>query len=122
MTIATERPTDGWGLEFFAGGNGHSSVAEFIREVPAPGRAQTARYLQLLQRSGPQLGMPYTRHVQGKVWELRPGRYRLLYFAGASRRFIVLHVFRKNSNRTPQKEIDQALRRLDNLLSQARQT
>ena len=121
MLTATQRPAERWSVEFFLRENRASSTTDFMGQVSALARTKTAHYLQLLQEPGPQLSMPYTRHVQGKVWELRPDHYRVLYFAGASRRFIVLHVFRKKSNRTPRKEIDRALRRLDDYISRTQE-
>ncbi len=68
--------------------------------------------------------MPYARHLKGKLWELRisSGRltYRVLYFARAGRRFVLLHIFRKKTQKTPRREIDTALRRMAELLDEER--
>jgi len=68
--------------------------------------------------------MPYARHLKGKLWELRisSGRlgYRVLYFARACRRFVLLHIFRKKTQKTPRREIDTALRRMAELLDEER--
>ena len=66
------------------------------------------------------MGMPYVRHLTGKLWELRisSGRldYRLLYFAHTGRRFVLLHAFSKKTQKTPRREIEIALRRMAELL------
>ena len=60
--------------------------------------------------------MPYSRHVSGKIWELRvaAGRrdYRVLYFAFVGRRFVLLHAFAKQTARTPAQELEIAERRM----------
>ena len=68
--------------------------------------------------------MPYARHLKGKLWELRisSGRlgYQVLCFARAGRRFVLLRVFRKKTQKTPRREIDTALRRMAELLDEER--
>ena len=60
--------------------------------------------------------MPYSRHVSGKIRELRAaaGRrdYRVLYFAFVGRRFVLLHAFAKQTARTPASELEIAERRM----------
>ena len=89
---------------------------EFIESVGAPTHAAVLRVLDLLQEYGPQLSMPYARHVEGDLWELRAGAARLFYFLHAGRRFIVLHGYRKKSSKTPKKELATAQRRMIDLL------
>jgi len=72
--------------------------------------------LDLLERLGTQLGMPHVRRLQGsELWELRirgGTDYRIFYVAIAGRRFVLLHGFRKQSQRTPRREIRVAEQRL----------
>jgi phage-related protein len=64
--------------------------------------------------------MPYARHLTGKLWELRVPSggqaYRVLYFAYAEHRFVLLHAFSKKTQKTPRREIDVALRRMTEFL------
>jgi len=66
--------------------------------------------------------MPYVRHLQGKLWELRARTrgvaYRLLYFFYTGRRIVFLHAFVKKTKKTPRREIDIAMRRLNDFLEQ----
>ena len=43
----------------------------------------------LLREFGLSLGMPHARHINGKLWELRPGANRFFYFAYVGWRFII---------------------------------
>jgi len=57
-------------------------------------------------------GMPYVKHIEGELWELRPLSDRILFAAWEGECFIVLHHFVKKSQKTPRREIDQAKRNL----------
>jgi len=74
----------------------------------------------LLREFGLQLGLPYVKHLEGKLWELRvqAGRkvYRVIYFAFTGQRFVLLHAFVKKTRKTPRKEIAIAQRRLADFL------
>lgn len=60
--------------------------------------------------------MPHARHIQGKLWELRPGGVRLFYFAYIKDQFVILHGYRKQSMKAPEREIALAMRRMEELL------
>ena len=68
------------------------------------------RTIDLLQEMGIALRMPYARRIDD-LWELRAGAGRLLYFAYTGRKLIILHGFRKKTQKTPRKEIEIARRR-----------
>ena len=69
-------------------------------------------YLQALAVYGLKLGEPYIKHLQGDIWELRPLRDRSLFVALNKDGFLILHTFMKKTQKTPQREIEQALREL----------
>jgi hypothetical protein len=45
--------------------------------------------------------------------ELRASASRFFYFAFTGRRFVILHGYRKKSQKAPRREIEAALRRMD---------
>jgi phage-related protein len=69
-------------------------------------------YIDYLKCSGTMLGEPYIKHIDGEIWELRPIRDRIFFAAWDGEGFILLHHFIKKTQKTPQKEIDQAKRNL----------
>jgi phage-related protein len=91
---------------------------EFIEALPVKEQAKVRNALRLLQEFGTYLKMPHAKPVQGKLWELRPGGIRLFYFAYIHQQFVILHGFRKQSMKAPVKEINIALRRMQELLSE----
>jgi len=117
-------PGSDWIVEGYQDAQGHRPVDEFIDALPAKERARIIRTIELLKTYGADLRMPYARHLKGKLWELRIsfGRldYRVLYFARAGRRFVLLHIFKKKTQKTPRREIETALRRMAELLDEER--
>jgi phage-related protein len=108
------QPKPGWRIEFYTTVRGDSPVLEVIKGLQETERATIYHHLRLLRELGVELGMPYARPLSRHkpLWELRPSPYRLLYFAYAGRRLIILHACRKRSNKTKRKDIDIAARRM----------
>ena len=70
-------------------------------------------YIDYLRKVGTAAGEPYIKHIGGEIWELRPIRNRIFFAAAVEgESFILLHFFVKKTQKTPQKEIDQAKRNL----------
>lgn len=67
-------------------------------------------YIQILSEYGTRAGVPYVKHLDDDIWELRPLRDRILFVAWDSEGFILLHVFQKKTQKTPKREIEQAKR------------
>ena len=95
----------------------HPEVVKFIDKHLSP--EDKVRILDLFDRLakyGLQLGWPYTRQIEGKLWELRPqgtrGTYRFLYFTASGRQFLIVMAMRKRARistevkRTAQRRLD----------------
>ena len=94
---------------------GRCPVRDYIDGLPAREGARLSWALDLLEEAGVELGAPHVRSIGDKLWELRvTGRlqHRVLYFAAAGRRLVLLHAFTKKTSRTPLAEIEVAKRRL----------
>jgi phage-related protein len=104
-----------WQVEFYEDSNGTRPVDDWLRMLAMKDQARVERTIGLLATYGIQLPMPHSRHVSGKIFELRvaSGRrdYRILYFAFVGRRFVLLHAFAKQTQATPAREITIAERR-----------
>ena len=89
--------------------------AEFLA-IPKDIQARLVRIADLIESNGLEtLGMPYVRHLQDKLWEIRgkgqSGIARALYVTVVSRRVVIVRVFVKKSQKTPAGEIALALSR-----------
>jgi phage-related protein len=105
-----------WQIRFYEDRRGRSALLDFINRLPPRDRAKVFNTLRLLQEFGTDLGLPHARRIEGRLWELRPGDNRLLYFLYVNETFVVLNGFRKQSMKTPESVIDTARRRMQELL------
>ena len=78
---------------------------------------QASLYIELLQQNGTHLNENITKHLEDGIWELRPGNNRVFYFFFQDDVFVLLHQFRKKSQKTPKREIEKAKRERDDYLS-----
>jgi phage-related protein len=96
-----------WTVEFL----NQTVEAEFDR-FPAEIRAKTVHISNLIREFGlPNIGLPYIRHIQDKIWEIRALQGRSLYITAASQRIIILRCFIKKTGKLPRKELNIALKR-----------
>ena len=95
-------------VEFYEKASGESDVWDFLEELRTKAqRSKDARiqykqvsfYIQLLQESGTLLPETVTKHLVEDIWELRPGNNRVFYFCYEQGTFVLLHHFRKKSQK-----------------------
>ena len=73
-------------------------------------------HIELLKIKGTQLPMPYARHIEDSIWELRPTDRRIFYAFYENDTFILLHYYHKKSQKTPKNEIEKAKRILQEVI------
>jgi len=109
-------------IHFYRDRNGNRPVADYIKTL-ATRRDKDSRikvrkiqeYLNALGEYGLRLKEPYIKHIDGDLWELRPLSDRFFFVAWTGGNFVILHHFVKKTQKTPQREIEQAKRELANL-------
>ena len=78
-------------------------VRKWLEKLDDDAFGQAEFYLDLLEREGVGLSEPYTRHVRGKLRELRfylgRERYRVTYYIARGRRIILLTIFKKSAQK-----------------------
>ena len=74
---------------------------------------KTVAYIDILQEMGTRVGEPVTKHLDGEIWELRPLSNRILYAYFDNNTFVLLHHFRKKTQKTPAREIEKAKREIE---------
>lgn len=95
----------------------NNSVEKFIESLDDPTQAKIAWMGELLKRFGPELGMPYSKKVFGKIFELRIHsiqNVRIFYTFHGGYAFL-LHGFVKKSDKIPKREIETAIRKARDL-------
>lgn len=107
-----------WNIVFYIDHRGKCPPLEFINKLPNMEQAKIRNALRLLQEFGPTLSSPHAKQIKGKLWELRPGGIRLFYFAFIDQQFVILHGYRKQSQKAPDREIEIALKRMNEKLDE----
>jgi len=74
------------------------------------------RLADLMLEFGPNLGMPHTRPIENGLFELRvkskEGIARVFFCTKTGNKIVVLHIFVKKTQKTPQKELKLANKRM----------
>mgnify|MGYP006268763231 CR=1 FL=1 len=109
-----------WTVEYYKDDKGNEPVADFFDSLPLGTQTKVFRLIDLLGDYGVLLKEPYTKQIKDKIREIRirdnRGAVRVLYFTFTGKRFILLHGFVKKSEKTPQKEIEIAEKRMNDFL------
>lgn len=104
-------------VEFYETRDGQCPVWEFLENLRIKSASnkdariqhkQASLYIELLQQNGTRLNDNITKHLEDGIWELRPGNNRVFYFFYENNTFVLLHQFRKKSQKTPKHEIEKA--------------
>ena len=113
-------------VEFYETQDGECQVWDFLEGLRIKAATnkdariqhkQASLYIELLQQNGTHLNENITKHLEDGIWELRPGNNRVFYFFFQDDVFVLLHQFRKKSQKTPKREIEKAKRERDDYLS-----
>jgi phage-related protein len=103
---------------FYRDRNDRCPGIEFLQQLQVPVRAKVAKWIELLEKEGPNLPRPYADVVKGKIRELRVHfgqHFRLLYFF-MGKRIIITHGFVKKTDEVPEAEITRAQRCMEDFL------
>ena len=76
-------------IEFYTDQNGKCDISDFIDELDSKAETNKDARVQLrqvlfcidmLSRNGNNLSTNIAKHINDEIWELRPGKNRVLYF------------------------------------------
>ena len=114
-----------YNVEFYETQDGKSQIWDFLEDLRIKAATskdariqhkQASLYIELLQQNGTRLNENITKHLEDGIWELRPGNNRVFYFFFQDNTFVLLHQFRKKTQKTPKREIEKAKRERDDYL------
>ena len=113
-------------IDFYRTAQGFSDIEAFLDDLEKRAvtnkdariqHKQVAQYIQFLADHGTRLDENITKHLDDDIWELRPGNNRVLFFYFKDDTFVLLHHFRKKTQKTPKREIDKAKNERDDWVS-----
>ncbi len=98
-----------WSVEYL-----NERIRAEYASLPGDIRARFSRIIAMIETQGLEfVGMPYVRHIEGKLWEMRAsgrdGIARGMYVTARGKRVVLVHVFVKKTQKTPRAEITKAL-------------
>ncbi len=104
-----------YSIRFYKDKDGKEPLKEYLKEL-ASKTDKNSRinfnkirdYIKILGEYGTRAGEPYVKHLDGEIWEFRPLRNRILFFAYDGRQYILLSHFIKKTQKTPKREIEKA--------------
>lgn len=103
---------EGFIAEYYELLDGSYPAYDFINSLPAKLAAKTSWTILLLEEHGSSLRMPYSRHLEDGIFELRVIQgnniARVLYFFVTGKRVILTNGFVKDTSKTPRAEIEKA--------------
>ena len=114
-----------YNIEFYEKADGTSDVWDFLEDLRAKAASskdariqlkQLQLHIQLLADNGTRLPSNITKHLLNDIWELRPSNNRVLYFYRKEDTFVLLHHFRKKTQKTPKAELEKAQREIKDYL------
>src|SRR3989338_7552874 len=94
-----------------------SELEKLIHSLDTSTIAKVLRVIDLLELFGNNLTIPHSKKVNARLFELRiRGKQEVrIFYAFHRNEAILLHGFVKKSERTPSKELDNALQKLKRL-------
>lgn len=113
-------------VEFYETSDGESELWNFLKDLNT--KALTSKdariqlkqiefYIQLLEDHGATLNENIMKNIDEDIWELRPGNNRIFFFYHRDNTYVLLHQFRKRSQKTPSCEIRKAKAERDDWIS-----
>ncbi len=96
-------------LLFYETEDGKQPVLEFLGSLDNRMAAKLIGLMEILEEKGPELRMPYSRHLDDGIFELRcvfgNNITRTLFFFYVGKKIVVTNGFIKKTQKTPAKEI-----------------
>lgn len=109
-----------WLIEFYTLKNEESPIADWYLAQASKVQAKLLWTFELLEELGIEVGMPHVKPLGDKLYKVRVrvdrNNFRVIYFAYANRRFILLHGFQKKTQKTPTKELETAQKYMEDFL------
>jgi phage-related protein len=106
-----------WRVFAYETNRGEKPITEFISIQQEQAIAKITHMIDLLEIHGPMLGMPHAKKLTANLYELRiRGKEEIRIIYGYKQRIIyLLHAFKKQTQKTPKKELQTALQRMSSI-------
>lgn len=107
-------------IHFYETASGRSPVEDFISDLPKTDQARFAEVIVGIEAHGLEYSRVQFKPMHGKLWEIKfssqGGGYRVAYVMVSGNEMVWLHAFKKKTQKTPQKDLDLAEKRMKEVL------
>ena len=105
---------------FFETASKRSPITEFIDEQGKIDQAAILAVFGEIEQNGFDAKGAVFKHLEGKLWEIKircpSGGYRFIYATVDRNRMLILHAFKKKTQKTPIKDLNLAKKRLKEII------
>lgn len=104
-----------WRILTYETKSGKKPIDEFIKKQQPQTKSKIVHNVRLLRQYGNLLGFPHSKVLGKGLYELRirgKEELRIFYCFARQRTICLLHVFKKQTQQTPHKDLDIALFRM----------
>jgi phage-related protein len=103
-------------LRYYTTARGVRPVADYIEGLSRGDQAViTAALIEISGRGFAARGVTF-RQIEGKLWEVRIGPHRVFYILLHAEDMLLLHAYRKQSQKAPARHVEIAQRRMQEIL------
>ncbi len=103
-------------VKFYQNYNGRRPVADFLERLPADENARVTGCLENVEKLGFDSPRVIFRQIKGPLWEIKikthRGGYRFFYVCIKGINIVLLHAYKKQSQKAPRREIETAGKRM----------
>jgi phage-related protein len=107
-------------IKFYETIRKRSPVTDFIDAQDKKDQAIILAVLENIHEHGFNAKGCQFRQLEGKIWEIKiktpSGGYRLIYVTTKNNQLLILHAFKKKTQKAPKKELEIARKRLREVL------
>lgn len=103
-------------VTFYTTTSGRSPVWDYLEDLGKQERARVLEALQQIEHYGFDALKVRFRQIEAKLWEIKISMHRIFYVIIEHDEMILLHAYRKQSQKLPLKERAVALRRMKEVL------
>ena len=108
-------------IVFYSKSRGEKPAYDFIKKLPVKDRARVLACLKSIEELGFDSPRVQFRQIRGSLWEIKirtqSGGYRLFYVTVCYETIVLLHAYKKQSQKAPKKELEKAEKRMMEVLS-----
>lgn len=96
-------------VQFYMMADGKCPIMTFLDQIDKKLRTKAVKMIELLEDYGNDLRMPYSRHLEDGIFELRIAQgsniVRIIYFFWFERKIILTNGYIKKTQKAPSEEI-----------------